>query len=367
MARAALPKPPETGPESDRFEETPHPRDSYNFFGHAKAEADLLRAYLAGQLPQAFIIGGPSGIGKATLAWRLARFLLANPDPATAAREPRMDLFVPPAHPVSHQISAMAHPDFVLLRREWNPETKKHYTQIQIEDVRRAIHMFQQAAGQGGYRVCILDCAEDLNPSSANALLKLIEEPPPRSLFLILAHRPGRILPTLRSRCQKILLKPLAPADIREIVAGLGPPWSSAGETRLAAAMAQAQGSVHHVLRLLDDRGIELDALLDRLLNGLPHINWSEVHVLADRITARNNSRDYEMVLATIEDWLDAKVRLKAQTLKGAGAWPLAPYALVWEKLAEAAREAEIFNLDKRPLVLSLFKDLAAAIEASSS
>ena len=357
----------ETSPESDRFEDTPHPRENHNFFGHAEAERTFLLSYLSGHLPQAFIIGGRPGVGKATLAWRLARFLLANPDPATAAGEAKADLFVPPGHPVSHQMAAMAHPDFILLRREWNHEKKTLYTQIQIDDVRRASHMFQQAAGRGGYRICILDCAEDLNQNSANALLKLVEEPPPRSLFLIVAHRPGRVMATLRSRCQKILLKPLAAADIRDIVAALGPPWSGAGETKLQAAIARAQGSAHHALRLLGDQGIELDASLRRMLNDLPHIDWSQVHALADRITARNNGKDYEMMLAMIEDWLDARVRLGARTLQGACARRLSPYALVWEKLGEAARETEIFNLDKRPLVLSLFADLAAAIEASSS
>jgi DNA polymerase III subunit delta' len=367
MARPIAPKPQETSPESDRFEDAPHPRENHNFFGHGETERALLLSYLSGHLPQAFIIGGPPGIGKATLAWRLARFLLANPDPATAAGEAKADLFVPRAHPVSHQITAMAHPDLILLRREWNPDTKKHFTQIQVEDVRRAIHLFQQAAGRGGYRICILDCAEDLNQNSANALLKLIEEPPSRSLFLIVAHRPGQLLATLRSRCQKVNLKPLAAADLHRIVGALGPPWSGVSETILEAAIGRAQGSVHNVLRLLDSQGIALDGDLGRMLNDLPHINWSQVHTLADRVTARNNGRDYEIMLAMIEDWLDARVQRGAQSLQGACGRRLAPYALVWEKLGEAAREAEIFNLDKRPVVLSLFADLVAAIEASSS
>ena len=179
------PKTLETTPESDRFEDTPHPRESFDFFGHAETEREIILSYLSGHLPQAFIVGGPPGVGKATLAWRLARFLLANPDPAAAAGEATADLFVAPDHPVSRQIAAMAHPDLVLLRREWNEKDKRFFTEIRVEDVRRAIHMFQQAAGRGGYRICILDCAEDLNAHSANALLKLIEEPPPRSLFLI--------------------------------------------------------------------------------------------------------------------------------------------------------------------------------------
>ena len=171
MARVTEGKNLETGLESDRFQDAPHPRGTHVFIGHAEAEQNLLRAYLAGHLPQAFLIGGAPGIGKATLAWRLARFLLANPEPAVAD-DTRTDLFVPPTHPVSRQIIAMGHPDLFLLRREWNDKDKKLFTDIRVEDVRRATHMFQQAAGRGGYRVCILDCAEDLNQNSANASAK---------------------------------------------------------------------------------------------------------------------------------------------------------------------------------------------------
>jgi len=360
------PKTLESGPESDRFEDTPHPRESFGFFGHAEVESGLVRSCLSGHLPQAFIVGGPPGVGKATLAWRIARYLLANPDPAAAAGEARADLSVAPDHPVSRQIAALAHPDLVLLRREWNEKDKRFFTEIRVEDVRRAIHMFQQAAGRGGYRICVLDCAEDLNAHSANALLKLIEEPPPRSLFLIVAHRPGQMLATLRSRCQKILLKPLASADIGQFVAALGPPWSDAGEAKLGAAIARAQGSIHNVLRLLDDRGIEFDTNLVRMLDDLPRIDWSKVHALADRVTARNNGKDYETMLAAIDAWLDTRVRRGARTFQGDCARRLAPYALVWEKLAKTTRETETFNLDKRPFVLSLFADLAAAAGGSS-
>jgi DNA polymerase-3 subunit delta' len=360
------PKTLETSPESDRFENTPHPRESYHCFGHAETERLFILSYLSGHLPQAFVFGGPPGVGKATLAWRLARFLLANPDPAAAAGEARADLFVAPDHLVARQIAAMTHPDLILLRREWNEKDKRFFTEIRVEDVRRAIHMFQQAAGRGGYRICILDCAENLNMSGANALLKLIEEPPPRSLFLIVAHRPGRMLATLRSRCRKVVLKPLATAAIGQFVAALGPPWSAAGEAKLAAAIARAHGSIHNVLRLLDDRGIELDTNLGRMLDDLPRIDWSKVHALADRVAARNNSKDYDTMLAAIDAWLDTKLRRRALSPE-ANCARLAPYALVWEKLSEAARETETFNLDKRPFVLSLFADLAAAERASSS
>lgn len=357
----------DAAPEADRYADAPHPRETYTLFGHAEAERELLQAYRSGRLPQAFIIGGPPGIGKATLAWRLARFLLANVEPAAASGRSAPDLFVPGEHPIARQIASLAHPDLFLLRRAWNEKTKKHFTDIRVDDVRRAIHMFQQAAGRGGYRICIVDSAEDLNPSGANALLKLIEEPPPRSLFLIVAHRPNRVLATIRSRCCKIALRPLGSTDIAQIVTALGAPWTEVGEAELRAAMARGQGSVHDVLRLLSRGGVDLDANLHRMLDRLPAIDWRQVHALADRVAPRDNTDDYDTLLVSVLDWLDARVRRGALAGEGEAARRLAPYAEVWEKAAGAARETETLNLDRRPLVFSLFADLAAAARASTS
>ncbi len=202
-------------PESDRFEPAPHPRDTFGLFGHRKAEADFLEAFRAGRLPQAFILGGPLGIGKATLAWRMARFLAAHPDPGAPEVLSAKNLSVDPAHPVSRKISSMTFGDLALLRRGYNDKTKKFFTRIAVEDVRKMLHLFEQAAGGGGWRMAIIDSADDLNAASANALLKMIEEPPPRSLFLLVAHQPGRILPTIRSRCRRVMLQKLADADLR--------------------------------------------------------------------------------------------------------------------------------------------------------
>jgi DNA polymerase III subunit delta' len=235
-AAAAL----EALPESDRIDDCPHPRETYDLIGQFEAEQEILKNYQRNALPQAIILGGSAGIGKATLAWRAARFLLAHPDPKAASVQSAGDLFVSPDHPVSRTLAALSHTDFGLLRREWNEKTKKFFSEIRTEDVRNAIHLFQQAAGAGGYRICIVDSAEDLNRSGANALLKTIEEPPPKSLFLIVAHRPDSLLPTIRSRCRKIALKPLSESAILQILEGLGPPWSSLPLTERTGAAARA-------------------------------------------------------------------------------------------------------------------------------
>ncbi|MBV8849589.1 MAG: DNA polymerase III subunit delta', partial [Methylobacteriaceae bacterium] len=192
-------------PEADRLENAPHPRETMGFVGHKAAERAVLDTYRAGRMPHAWIIGGPEGIGKATLAWRVARFLLANPDPQNVVVQRAEALDVDPASPAARQIAALSSPDIAVLRRQWNDKVKKLYTEIRVDEVRAAMRIFQHAAGGGGWRIAIIDSADELNRNAANALLKMIEEPPPRSLFLLIAHRPGRILPTIRSRCRLLM------------------------------------------------------------------------------------------------------------------------------------------------------------------
>ena len=356
MARGSI----EAPPEADRYEDAPHPREAHALIGHAEAERALLDAYRANRLPQAIILGGPGGIGKATLAWRLTRFLLAHPDPAAAAVQSAENLFVPADHPVAHKLVALTHGDVFLLRREWNEKAKRPFTEIRADDVRDAIHMFQQAAGAGGYRICIVDSAEDLNRAGANALLKLIEEPPPRTLFLIIAHRPGLVLATLRSRCRRLLLKSLTPAEIGAVIGTLGTPWSDIERDLVMEAAERAGGAVPAALRLLGGPGPELERRIRRLLADLPSVDWRAVHELADAVAGRDAAADYDMMMMTIVDWIDAILHREA----GQGAARLAPLAEVWEKAAAAARETEVLNLDKRPLILSIFADLATAAKA---
>jgi DNA polymerase-3 subunit delta' len=356
MARKAE----EASPESDRFEDAAHPRETFVLFGHSEAERELLAAYRADRLPQAIIIAGPHGIGKATLAWRFARFLLAHPDPAAPAVQRAADLGVDAEHIVSRKILALTQGDLCLLRRGWNEKSKRHFTEIRAEEVRDAVHLFQHAAGAGGYRICILDCAEDLNRHSANALLKLIEEPPPRSLFLIIANKPGLLLPTLRSRCRMALLKPLAVADIVAAIDALGGSWTAAGPKACQTAAERAKGSVPAALRLLAGRGLEQEAQIRGLLDALPSVDWRSVHSLADRLAGREAGEEYDQMLTAIVDWIDETLHAKA----GEGASRLAPLAQVWEKVGEAARETEVLNLDKRALILFLFAELAAAARA---
>src|SRR5215203_3848925 len=233
-------------------------------FGHAEAEQTLLDAYRGGRIPHAWLIGGETGIGKATLAYRMARFVLAYPDPAMPAVQKAQSLAVPEDHPTVRRIAGQAHSDLLVLERVINEKTGKLFTVTRVEDVRRSVPFFGSTAGEGGWRVAIVDPLEDLNRAGENALLKVLEEPPPRALLLLVSHAPGRVLPTIRSRCRTLILRPLADADVAKAVA------AALGEARVTdeirAAAAAAGGSVSRALALLEGDALELRARLIGLL-----------------------------------------------------------------------------------------------------
>ena len=179
------------------------PRETAALFGHDAAERALLDAFKGGRIPHAWLIGGPPGIGKATLAYRLARFVLAHPDPKAPAVQNATSLAVAADNPVARRIAAQAQGDLLVLERVINEQTGKLYTVIRVDDVRRAVPFFGSTAGEGGWRIAIVDAVDDLQREGANALLKVLEEPPARTLLLLVSHAPGRELPTIRSRCRR--------------------------------------------------------------------------------------------------------------------------------------------------------------------
>ena len=348
---------PEGPPESDRSPPAPHPRETALLFGQARAEAALLDSYRAGRLHHAWLIGGLQGTGKATLAWRFARFLLAQPPPDTAAVRVARDLAGAPEHPAALAVAPGAPGDVAVLRRAWNDKTGKFYTEIRVDEVRRASGLFQQASRAGGYRICILDAAEDLNRNSANALLKLVEEPPSRSVFLVVAHHPAQVMATLRSRCRLLQLDPLLRPDAVAALRALGPPWATADAAALDDAVDRAGGSVSGAIHYLGGERLALDRDAARLLGRLPEVNWADLHRLADRIGSDED--DFAILTGAILDWLHARLGQGATDARR-----LAPLAEVWEKVRRSARDTLALNLDKKTFLFSTFADLSQATRA---
>jgi DNA polymerase III subunit delta' len=329
------------------------PRETTALFGHDEAERALLEAYKGGRIPHAWLIGGPPGIGKATLAFRLARFVMAHPDPRSAETQTADSLAIDPESPVARRIAAQAQGDLLVLERSINEQTGKLYTVIRVDDVRRTASFFGSTAGEGGWRIAIVDAVDDLQREGANALLKVLEEPPKRSLLLLISHAPGRELPTIRSRCRRLLLRPLETEDVgRALAAATGRNPSEADVQRAAEA---SEGSVGRALGLLDASALALRQRVLELFAQLPNPDPRALHALGEAIGG-SDPRTLEAFMDLVNGWLSAQL---AETSRGRA--QMARVAETWEKVNRAAREAEIYNLERKPLVFSVFGALAEA------
>jgi len=333
--------------EGDRLSGAPHPRERTAFVGHAEAEEEILASWNAGRLPHAFLIGGPEGIGKATLAYRIARFVLADPKPNAKS------LNVPPDHMVSRQVAVLSHPDLLVLRRLASEEGKKPPTEISVEEARRPVKFFGTTAAYGGYRVCIVDSLDELNKHGANSLLKILEEPPSRSLFLLISHSPGRLLATIRSRCRKLTLRPLSTEQVTQAVTGIAAEMDDLPVEKIADAANAGGGSVRHTLALLLGDGLEVRSLTEKLLARLPETDGEGMQKLGDQL---RNDEGFFVFAETVEDWLAV-----AATNTNEPPARLARFAETWENVRRAAIETDAYGLDRKPLVFQVFSKLAEA------
>lgn len=350
LPRLALP-PPEV-PEIDRSADLPHPRAMLGLVGHKAAEAEFLSLYRAGTLHHAFLLTGPEGIGKATFAYRAARFLLAESERGSGLfGEPR-DLAVDETSRTAQLVANEAHPDLVVLKRRYRTKDKKFPTEIGVEETRSALGLFSKTAAFGGWRIIIIDSVDDLNAASANAILKTLEEPPARAMFLMVSHQPERLLPTIRSRCRVLPFQPLPVADLAAMLPELIP-----GATLDPDMADWAEGSVRRALRLADPKLRGFLALVDSILQALPKRLHREIDQLAEAV--RGAEQALPDLLERIELWLHARIRAALATGDLAAAQDLAEF---WSRMQDNARQMEAFNLDRRAFVITLVDELSTLV-----
>lgn len=334
----------------------PMPEAQFDWYGDPGAEAMLAEAFTGGRMHHGWIISGAKGIGKATLAFRFARWILAGSGGEEGSLE------VSPDHRAARQIAANAHPNLLVLRRPWDEAGKRFRTELTVGEVRRIQRFFGSTAGEAGWRICIIDSADDLNASAENALLKMLEEPPARALFLLVANRPGRLLPTTRSRCRQLRLRPLTDEAIEEALVRHQPDLD-AEEAHLASTLSA--GSLRWAITALDADQIAVYRAFGEIAAGLPRIDYRKVHELADTVAARGRDTEFEGFVHVVEDWLSRRIRGAAEPdgSVGPAATPasLASWAGVWENLRDSSLQAEALNLDRRHVVLQVFMALADA------
>ena len=332
------------------------PRERYDLFGHEAAETAFANAWSSGRLHHAWMITGPRGVGKASFAWRAARRVLgAEPVSADGAGA----LATSPNDPVCKLLEAQACPDLLLLRRPWDDKRKRWRAEITVEEARRAPHFFEMSSGGGGWRVCIVDCADDMNTNAANALLKTLEEPPKRGVLFLVTHTPGRLPATIRSRCRRLDLRPPSVADTAA--------WlqKSGGVTTEAEAMAAselAHGAPGRALSLSVAGGVGLARDVDTIVSKGAIANEAEMRRLAERVSAKGK----EDLRSLFYEALANAMRKQARSLAGHGG-DSEPWLNAWRDLNRLVRDSDALYLDAKQSALAalgLARDAARKAKA---
>jgi len=350
--------------EPDRAPGAPHPRETHALIGQDMAEQQFLEAYTADRLHHAWLISGPKGVGKATLAWRIARFLLATPaDDGMFAAPAPTSLEIDPSHPVATRMQALSEPRLFLLRRPWDAKTERLKQDITVDEVRRMKGFFALSAADGGRRVVIVDAADEMNVNAANALLKLLEEPPEDTVMLLISHQPSRLLPTILSRCRALRCRTLDPGEMAEALRQTGVDASE----NAAALAALSGGSVGAALRLITLDGL---ALYKDLVDIFSHPNDRQRALkLAETAAGRTNAEKYSLLLELFDLFLARMAHAGISGPPEVQAAPgeallmqrLAPHAHAsrrWaslqQQLGARARHGRAVNLDPAALILDI-------------
>ena len=366
MARTAIDiNGPDELPEADRLQDFPHPRHTETVFGHERAEATFSEALNAGRMHHAWLLTGPEGIGKATFAYKCACSLLAEGE--TGDGGGRLS---------DRLLARLAHPRMLLIRRPFDLKTKKFSASIPIDSVRRLRPFVGKTAERGAWRIVIIDTANELNISAANALLKVLEEPPRQTVFFLIASEPGRLLATIRSRCRTLSLASLEGTSFAH---ALTEAWQQRDETghgsltpdRLERLSSVAQGSVRRALVLADNDGEALLQRIDALFEALPQVDWTRVRDFADELSAPGQEGRFKLALELV---LQRIAALATARTTGAGRdgdlalsrrliadHMVARWAELWERIAREQAETQALNLDRKSLIFSIFSGLVKA------
>jgi len=345
----------------DSIEGLPDPQENLHLVGHEATLDILARHYASGRMHHAWLLGGPGGIGKATLVCRFAGHVFRNPDPNIA---PDQYVRPPASDAVEGRVAAGGHTNLLHLRRPWDHKEKRWRKFLTVDEVRQTVPFFGNSSGEPGWRVCIVDTADDLNPSAANALLKVLEEPPPRTLFFVLAQTPRGTLATIRSRCQKLAIAPLVPNQVVEALnlLGVGRDEDQA-DIELAARLSG--GSVRRAVLLLGGDGIALYRRFVTLAAGAARPDWTAIHAMAGEIAPAAQEGRYRLLLDLAHDYVARRVRNEAEPAGEAasaqGTSVLARWVEVWEKTRRSAELADAYNLDRKQVILNLFEAMREA------
>ena len=354
------------------------PRFTNQLVGHEAAERTFLEAIEGDRLHHAWLISGPKGIGKATLSWKFAKFLLTqtrSADPGLFGDDlpkPSVTLDVEPDSPEVKRIESGGHGGLRLVERSENEKTGKLRNDIVVGDIRELINFFSQTSADGAWRIAIIDAADEMNVNAANALLKILEEPPEKSILFLIAHASGKLLPTIKSRCRILKLKTLPENSVQAVLAARFP---ELGVEELTATARLADGAPGRAIELHIQGGVALYRQMGTLLAGLPQLNIPGVHQLAVQLGAAKADAQYQLFLQIFLAWVERLIRQRAansaalDVMDGESAQITRISALagvdrwlqLWEKMCQLTARADAVNLDRKQVIVSLFSSLSSA------
>ena len=335
---------------ADEEEPVPEPRATHVLLGQAEAEREFLHAFDTGRPAHAWLITGRQGIGKATLAFRLARTILSGDAPD--AHDPEAALF--------RRVAAGGHADLLVVERAVDEKSGKRRAEITVDDVRGVREFLSKTPAEGGWRVVVIDSADQMNTNAANAVLKILEEPPSRAMLLLLAHNPGRLLPTIISRCRRLPGKPLGEEDLVRLLARLRPEMSLEDQQILVQI---ADGSIGRALGYSEGGGLGLYRDAVALLENLPGLDVAGVHKLADGVARDKTGEAFQTVGDLMRWWVHRTIDGEVRGSVSASAGGLDRWFEVWEKNNRLFERADSVNLDHKQVILNAF----AAIDAAHS
>ena len=349
----------------------PAPRANPDLVGHEGAESALLRLFDSGRMPHALLLTGRRGIGKATLAYRFARFVLAHGADQGLCRPSggvESGLAVAPESGVFRRVASGGHADLLTVERVFDPRRRRLRSDIVVDDTREIAGFLRLTSAEGGWRVVIVDGADEMNRNAANALLKILEEPPRRALLLLVAHSPGRLLPTIRSRCRRFAMGPLPPEIVRRLLARYR---SNLSEAQAATLTNLANGSIGRAIDLAEAGGIELYEEVVGLLSPDNGVEAAALHAFAERLARAEADNAYRVVEELVSELL-AEIAVtsargsaepgpgcpsaSAAALRRLGTRaPAAHWAELRDHIGQSFARTDALNLDRKQTILGAF------------
>jgi DNA polymerase III subunit delta' len=322
----------------------PLPIANPDLFDQNKAEAIFLDAYNSGRIPHAWLLSGGAGIGKATLAFRIARFILSSQN----SPEDYSNLAVDTTDAISRRIISGGHADFLCIQRSIDEKTNKKRKEITVNEVRGVTSFLSRTPAEGGWRVIVVDSADEMNSNAANAILKILEEPPKRAIILLVSNNPSKLLPTIRSRCRRLPLNPLRANTIHKTLQQYYPQITPEDLIQLVDI---ADGSLGRAIELAQDGGLDIYREVSSILDTLPQLDIPRLHQLGDKLSRVKSDQVFRRTFDIINRWLSIIIKDLALNKKS----NLDTWIDMWENTNRLVNHTRGLNLDPKQAILNTF------------